>query len=76
MLVSFGVKKLINGWADHNFQSLQALDSLYRYQLDCIFTGRQPHNTAILSNSSLSDFYEDLSELMDKSYTSLTVRPL
>ena len=51
------VKKLINSWANNNFKNLQALDSLYRYQLNCIFTGKQPHNSSILSESAMSIFY-------------------
>ena len=68
------VKELIKIWSVDNFKNLKALDSLYRYQLDCIFTGKQPHNSSILSESAMSNFYEELSELIDGTYTSLTVR--
>lgn len=59
-----------------SFTNLEALDSLYRYQLDCIFTGQQPDNSAILSESAMSNFYEELSDLIDRSYTSLSVRKI
>ena len=74
LVIAFMVKKLVNQWTSDSFTNLQALDSLYKYQLDCIFTGKQPDNSAILSHSAMSNFYEDLSDLIDKSYTSLSVR--
>lgn len=51
------VQKIIYGWGEVNFKNLMALDSLYRYQLNCIFTGKQPHSSTILSESSISGFY-------------------
>jgi len=39
-----------------------------------MFTGKQPDNSTILCESAMSNFYEDLSDLIDKSYETLTVR--
>lgn len=68
LILFFTIKNIIREALFKIFQNTQTLVSLYQYNIQEIFTRNQPKQTIILSDTTITEFYQELSQLPTSEY--------